>query len=158
MMELVPLNNELSIQRLEGFRVLDEEERGRLNFMKEGPGICLSDPERHILVSVAYKKIGGFSNLLLNEKDLVKNMEAGIAKAMRPFDFQKAGAVQRTVGGRAAEGFSYTYMAQSVAMYAEALLVRSGKTIFYLYLYAREELKQESIPVWEELLAGAEWS
>ena len=128
-----------------------------MRFTEEGQGECLSDPERHMIVSAAWKKIGGFSALLLNDKDLTKQMERNIGSSMRVFGYRAGGAVKRTVGGRQAEGFCYTYIAQDTAMYGESLVLRSGKTLYYFHLYAREALKEDSLPVWEALLAGTEW-
>lgn len=153
--------NELKIPCPDGFHALDDEARSRMHFAEEGPGVCLSDPERHMLISVAYKRISGLSAVLLKDRDVAKNMDGSVKKAMQPFGYKADGSVKRMVGGNATEGFCYTYTAQSIAMYGESLVLRysgkSGKSLYYFHLYAREELKAESIPVWEELLSGAEW-
>ena len=154
-METVPLN-ELTIPCPEGFHVMDEEERRGLRFADEGPAVCLSDPGRHMVVCAAAKKIGGLASFLLDDAGLVKNMETGILKAMKPFSCHYGGPVKRTAGGREAKGFCCTYTAQGTAMYGESLLLRSGRTLYYFHLYARQQLKEESLPVWEGLLGGTQ--
>ena len=146
--------NELVIPCPEGFHVLDEKERSRLNFTEGGAGECMSDPQRHIFVSAGWKKIGLFSSLLLKDQDIINSMKASIGKSMSQFGFQEGGSIKRTVGGREAEGFCYTYTTQGVAMYGETLVMKAGKTLYNFHFYAREQLKAESIPVWENLLKG----
>lgn len=148
------LNSELRLHCPDGFSILDAEERESICFTEQGPGICLSDPERHILVSVAWKKINGFSALILSNRDLVKQMEAVARQSMRPFGYDSGGKVTRTIAGKECGGFCYTYTAQSTDMYGESLLLRCGKTIYYFHLYARESLKEESLPIWKDLLAA----
>ena len=50
------LNQELNLNVPEGFHVLSEAERMRLNFIADGEGCCLQDAERHIMISVGWKK------------------------------------------------------------------------------------------------------
>ena len=60
-MEKVRISDELFIGCPEGFHVMSEEELKDMNFMAEGPGIAMKDPDRHILVSVGVQKLNGFS-------------------------------------------------------------------------------------------------
>ena len=63
-MEMKKVNEALLVSCPEGFHVMTEEERGKLKMLTDGPGICLSDPERHIMISVGYRGIGFFANLI----------------------------------------------------------------------------------------------
>ena len=149
------LDSELKMYCPDGFHVLDAEERRRIRFSEEGPGYCLSDPERHILVSVAWKKINWFSALVLSSHDLVKKSEAAVSQSMQPFGYESGGKVSRTVAGKECAGFCYTYTAQDTVMYGESLVLRHGRTVYYFHLYARDSLREESLPVWKDFLAEA---
>ncbi len=48
------------------------------------PGVCLSDPEGHITVTVGWKRAGGLAALVLSFKDGAKNLEAKLKKSMKP--------------------------------------------------------------------------
>ena len=69
-MEDVLLNNSLKLPCPEGFHVMDDEERSELNIMGNGPGVCLSNPERHIIVSIGWQQVGGLTSLLLKSGDI----------------------------------------------------------------------------------------
>ena len=155
--QTLTLNSELTLAFPDGFHVLDAEERSRIRFAEEGAGICLSDPDRHIFVSVAWKEVNGFSALILNNHDLAKHMERSVKKSMRQFGYMTGGKIRRIVGGKESEGFCYTYTAQQIRMFGESLVLRRGKTIYYFHFYVRESLKEESLPLWDSLLAAAEW-
>ncbi len=156
-MENILLNNELNLSYPEGFHVLDDEERNRLTFFEDGPGVCLSDPERHIMMSVGWKQAGGFAAMVLNSKDVAKNMEAKIRKPMKQFGYRLEGFVSREVGGKQANGFRYEYEAQGIGMFAESLAVKMNKTIYYIHFYARTALKAESLPIMEDILGSILW-
>ncbi len=53
-----------------------------MQFFGGSSGERLSDPERHILISIGWKPIGGISALLIGAKDAARKMEANIQKAM----------------------------------------------------------------------------
>ena len=72
-------------------------------------------------------------------------------------DYKAGGLLRRDVGGRTLDGFSYTYTANDIPMYGETLTVRIGRIIYYFHVYARQALKEESIPIWEDFLAAARW-
>ena len=139
----------------EGFHVMDEEEWSRMKLLADGEGAGLSDPERHIVVTLGWKQTGGFSAALLSAKDLAKNMEKQICKAMAALGCKSEGVKQRAIGGREAHGLRYGYTAQGTAMTGESWVIKEKKEILYLHGYMRTELLEASLPVWEEMLDGA---
>ena len=58
MKNYVTLNNTLQVFYPDGFHVMDEAERSKLKSLGGGPVECLSDPERHILISTGWKSVG----------------------------------------------------------------------------------------------------
>ena len=141
----------------DGFHVMNEEERGKLKILGEGQGEVLTDPDRHIILSVGWKPLPRLAGMLLSNKDLAKQMEAKIRKPMQAYGYRRTGFVSRSVGGEKAEGFTCEYESQGIGMFEESLVVKHGRNIYYLHFYARQEAKAESLPVWEEILSGAEW-
>ncbi len=149
------LNDELKLSLPDGFRVMDEAERGRLHMLAEGGGICVSDPDRHILISAGWKQAGMLAGMLVNERDLAKNMETSVSRALAQSGYRGEEAVRKTIGGLEASGFRYTYTAEGICMAGESLAFKSGKTLYYIHLYAREESREASLKIWDEILASA---
>ena len=155
-MNEITLNDRVKLIYPEGFRLLSEEERGRLRMLEEGPGLSLSDPARHMLLSLGWTRLNPLSGLL-GAYDLAKNMESRVSRAMAPYGYRREGFGSRNVGGREASGFRYEYTAENVPMYGESYALKEGRTLYYFHLYARQELKEESLPLWGRLLEEARW-
>ncbi len=151
------LNNILYIPCPEGFHVMDENERKGLTFIADGPGVCLTDPDQHIIISAGYKQASGFTSFFFNEKDAARSMEQQIAKPMAAYGYRNLGSAERMVGGRKVHGFGYIYESQGIAMYAESHVAKIGKTFYYIHYYSREALKDENMPVWEAFLNEIRW-
>ena len=153
----VTLNNALVLSYPEGFHVMDEREREKLIIMGNGPWQGLSDPKRHISITVGWKALGSLSSRLLSTGDAVKDMKARIEKPMRAFGYSPGGHLSKDVGGERAEGFCYEYKAQGVGMYAESYVIKRKKVFYYLHFYARTESKSESLDTWNDILSSASW-
>ena len=154
------MENDLNLHGLtlpipEGFHVMDEDEWSRMKLLADGEGAGLSDPERHMIVTLGYKQAGGFSAALLSAKDLAKNMEKQICKAMASLGCRSEGLRQRAVGGRDARGVRYDYTAQGTGMTGESWVIKEKREIWYLHAYMRTALLEKSLPVWKEMLDGA---
>ena len=144
----IEINHELRVFYPEGFRMMEQGERAKFNQPYEGPGECLSDPERHILISIGYQQPPKLALMLLNSKDLVKNMEPKIRKPMQPYGYKLLDFCNQAVGGEKAYGFAYEYEAQGIGMYAESYALKKGKTVYYFHFYTRKAFREESAPVW----------
>lgn len=146
------LNNEWKMTCPDGFVRLDENERRSLHFIAEGAGECLSDPERHMLVTLGWKKVSGLAVLLLSGRDLARQMEKRISAPMQPFGYRLDKWCERQLDGGLAVGFRYRYRAQETDMMGESYVLKSGKTLYYFHLYARAALEEESLACWETML------
>ena len=111
---------------------MDESEQGGMQFYGGSPGKCLSDPKRHILISIGSKSIGGITVLLVSAKDAAKRAEASIHKPMQAYGYRLNGFAAKAVGNKQAEGFGYEYEAQGVGMYGESYVVKLDRTLYYL--------------------------
>ena len=151
----VNINNEWTMEFPEGFRVLTDEERQSMNFIENGPGVCLSDPDCHITISISWKKTGLLA-ALADPKDAIKTMEAKISRPMQQFGYRRGGFFERQIGGKSFSGFQYSYTAQNTDMTGESLIGKSGKVFYYLHFYARSEMP-ESTEVWKNILDSANW-
>ena len=155
-METITLNKELTLTFPDGFHVMDDEERSRLQFFASGAGECLSDPEKHIIVSAAWA-FGGLASLLLNASDLAKGAESRISKPMAAYGYVLDGFPERQIGGVRACAYRYHYTVDSIGMNGETWVLKNRRTIYYLHFYYRAALAQESLPVVEEILGSARW-
>ena len=151
-MESITLNDELTLTYPEGFRVLTQDEMDSMQFLEKGPGTCLSDPERHILISVGWKRPGVLAGLMLNAGDLAKNSEKTIRKAMQNMGYRCRGFEKKQIAGNRAEGFGYEYSAQGVEMLGETYVTKIEKTVYYFNFYARREREAEAMTVWKQIL------
>lgn len=151
-MQEIIINDELVLCVPDGFHVMTEEERSGLQMLNGGEWIGLSDPDRHIKVSVGWKKINGFSALLLSGKDLAKNSEKSVSGPMSAYGYRLEGFLETVIAGEKAAGFRYRYDAQQIAMAAELDALKIGKSVYYFNLYSRGEHRKESAAVWQDLL------
>ena len=141
----------------EGYHVMDETERAKLRFAEEGEGVCLSAPEKHVLISLACTQVGPLLPLLLGSREIAAHASKKIEKPMALMDYKAGPLLRRTVGGEGADGFSYTYTAQDIPMYGETLVVKAGRVLYYLHFYARQALRDEIVEEWVRLLGEARW-
>lgn len=151
------LNDELCFSYHDEFREMDEAEITKLAAGGQPPQFAVTDPDRHMIITIGYRKIPGFSAMMLNEKDIAKKAEPQIAGPMKPFGYQLEGFVSEAIGNKNAEGFRYTYTAQEIAMYGETLAAKAGKNLYYIHCYFRAALKEESLKVLGEILAASSW-
>ena len=153
-METLLLNDGWRLDYPEGFHVMDESEREEIRFLGDVQGECLSDPERHILFSVAWKRIGGFAALVLSEKDIAKAMEFRVREPMEAYGYRPEGFSERRIGGRKACCFRYSYEVEGIAMRGESMAFKDGKTVWYVHFYYRREMEDGSRPLAEAMLSS----
>ena len=150
------LNQELKIVIPDGFHEMSETERGNLNLYKESPDWSITDPDRHILLSVSWKK-QALAAMLLSAREIAVKMEKSLRKPMEPYGYRLEGFLKESFDGTAAEGFRYSYTAQGIGMTGESFSVKKGKTLYYIHCYLRSELLEESLPVLKEIFASWKW-
>lgn len=150
-------NNSLSLSIPDSFRKLDEAERKKMNMLADGPGMCFSDTDRHIMISIGWKELGLLPSLLVSARDAADNAFKAVSQAMQPYGFRSRETFSEDIGGKSASGFSYEYEAQDIDMYGETCAVKHNKVLYYLHIYMRRELKGESTKIWKDILATAKW-
>ena len=129
-----------------------------MTFLEDGSVMCLSDPERHILISIAWKKLNGFAAMMLKTSEIAGNMAKQIRSGMQAFNYRQLDTVTKTVAGQNAEGVIYEYEAEGISMTGESLVLKHGKELYYFHCYARTANAAESIGLFEELIATAKIS
>ena len=157
MAQTITFHQKLKLTFPEGFREMSQAERGNLTMIAEGPGSCLTDPERHIIVSVGWRPLGRWTSLILSAKDAAKNMAGSIRNAMAPYGCRVTRASGKRIDGEGAEGVCFDYTVQEIGMYGESYVVKRDRVFYYLHVYVREEAKGESLNLWEEILSTAKW-
>ena len=151
-MDYLKISDQFKLPFPDGFRVLSQEERNKMNLLEGGECIILSDENRHMILSFGWKETGMLAAMLLSEYSLENNMESSIRQGMQPYGFQKESSLNRQIAGCNANGLRYLYTAKDTDMLGESYVLRSGRTVVYCHLYARAALRDESLPVWNELL------
>ena len=147
------INNEMNIEFPEGFRLLSAEETGKMRFYDGAEGIVFSDDDRHMKVSIGYKK-SGFASMMLSAAEVARNGEKKIREPMKAYGYRLEEWLEKEPDGKKASGFRYDYTAQETGMTGEFYVIKSGKTFYYLSFYARTARKEENLKVWNEILAS----
>ncbi|MBQ6263945.1 MAG: hypothetical protein IJK60_00660 [Clostridia bacterium] len=153
-MKTVTINNELKITYPDGFVEKTEKEKSGMNFYGSIPDLCINDPEKHITVSIAYKKYGALAAALSNRKGVVKSMSKKTAALMKEFNFRPNGFITQKAGAFTADGYGYSYDAQGINMLGRSFVVKSGRTFYYIHCYYRKELEEESLKIIDGILSG----
>lgn len=148
----VVLNECLVVTPPDGFHVMTEEERHGMTLLEDGPWVGLSDPDRHILVTMGWKQVNKLAAKMLSGRNLAENMEKQVRRAMAALGYQPDGFRERQIAGTSAHGFGYEYTAQQIDMSAESYVLKMDATLYYFHFYARSERKEESLVVWNSLL------
>lgn len=155
---MMQVNNALQFQVPDGFQEMNAEETAGMLLTEGGEGVALSSQEKHLILSVGWKKAGGFSSLVLNSGDLREKMEQSIQKAMKQLNYRETGEAEITVGGLQADGFSYQYTAvNGTEMAAESYVLKRKNDLYYFHMYSRRELVSENSALVREILRDASW-
>ena len=148
--------NEMKILYPEGFHVMDALERSELNQLGNDPSEMLFDPDRHMTVSIGWKRIG-IGARMNSVKDIMRSTEAGISKAMQPYGYKFIEDAPLEIDGEPAHCFSYEYVAKDTEMCGITVVVKHVKSLYNIHLYTRRELKEANMDAWNELLASTKW-
>ena len=157
MSNYVMIKDTLKFSYPEGFHLMEKEELSKYNSVGEGPLEGLCDPERHVIISLGWRHVGGLISMLTSPKDIARGMQKQIGRAMKSYDFRPDGSLSRNVGGETAMGFVYEYEVQGIDMHGESSVLKHGKDLFYFHIYTRTESKDENLKMWDEMLSSAAW-
>lgn len=150
----ISIENKLYMDCPEGFRQLSEEELQKMNMIARGKGLCISDSERHIVISVAWTQVNPLSSWLLGTRETAGSMARHIGKSMKPFSYYWLNNVKREIDGQVARGLDYEYVVQGINMTGESLVVKVEENLFYFHMYGRKVRRDESLAVFNEILDG----
>ena len=151
MTEKLKINDRMSVAIDDGFHVMDEDERSRWRAIGED-FVALSDPDRHLIVTIGWKEVPALALLILSPRDLAKNMEKTLAVEMKDYGYSLGGYKDRRIAGEKARGVYYSYESEGIAMAAESFVFKKGKTVYYLHLYSRAQYREENEGVWAAIL------
>ena len=154
MSETMKLNNELTVTCPDGFHVMDAEEKKKLNAIG-GIGEVITDPDRHIIISIGWKNVGGLISAMFNAKNASREVEKNYKSSMKAYGYRFGDHISRTIAGEKAEGFSFGYTAGEIEMYAESYAVKHNKEFYYIHYYSRTAVKEDNAAVLNEILDSA---
>ena len=153
----ITINDRLSMSCPEDMQILSPEEKRELDFLEVGPGECLRNQEKHILISISWKQLRGLGGSILATGDIAGGSEKQIRKAMTQYGYHMDGRISRRIGDINADGFEYTYTADGVEMFGETLVTKDRRTVYYVHFYSRQEGKEENLEVLDYMLRTARW-
>lgn len=156
-MKTVAVNHELRFSCPDGFYQMDAEERSKLNVIKDGEGESFSNPEQHMLLSIGWARHSGLLTALAGVSGAAKSMEKQISKPMQQYGYRLVTTKDAAIDGEDAKGFRYEYEAQGVQMVGESFICKRNKTMYYLHVYYRKELEEESAAIWEGIFSSMRW-
>ena len=140
----------------DGFERLSEDEVRKLNMAEEGDeGAVFRNEEEHMIVSLGYKKINGFSALMLSEAEMLDHMAKQTASLMRGFAYRETERRSDGFCGRQIPGFGYTYEVSDIQMYGRSYLMKEKSDCHYLHFYFRKEGYDEGNRLVETILKNA---
>lgn len=156
-METITISSHLILSAPDGFRKMTEEELSNQSFYKQAPQWAVTDPDRHMILSAASQTLNGFSALLLNAKDIVKQSSQKLSDLLKPYGYRADRLRTVAVGGEPGEALRYYYCREGIEMTGDMIVVKKGKTVYHIYSYMRTEAAGSSSGVLSQLLEEAEW-
>jgi hypothetical protein len=150
----ISLDKRLYMDCPDGFRRLTEEELQKMNLVAGGKGLCISDPNRHIVITVTWTQGNVLTSWLMGTREAAGSMARHIGKSMKKFNYVWLDDVKRTVDGQTARGIDYEYVVNGINMTGESLVIKMEENIFYFHMYARKARRAESLAVFHEILDG----
>lgn len=153
-MNLISINDRYTLPVPDGFHVLEAEEKQKLSVMGGGDWMGLSDPGRHLLMTLGWKKVGVLPSKLLNSRSLAKAMEKKIRGGLRTMHYMLEGFRSHPIAGLSADGFRCKYVAQGIPTGAESYVAKDENVLYYFHFYYRAEQEEASLARWEEILAS----
>ena len=157
-MNRILINDSLDLCLPDGFHVMDVAERSSLKLLNDGPSEFVTDPDRHITLSVGWRKAPLISYLLLNTKDAAKAAERSISGPMGDYGYESLGHTSAVIGGLELAGFCFRYTASGIAMMGEILVAKHSGHFYYFNYYTREALWEENLSVYRLLLSESKWT
>ncbi len=148
----ISIENRLYMDCPEGFHELTEEERKGMNFAADEKVMAISDPVRHIIITVAWAQISGLNAWLLGRREVSWNMSRQIEKKLKKFSFVWLADIKRDIDGRLARGMDYEYVANRIHMSCESLVIKSEENLYYFHMYASKIRRDESLEIFNEIL------
>ncbi|MBE6016303.1 MAG: hypothetical protein E7233_01665 [Lachnospiraceae bacterium] len=153
---MITINNELELSIPEDFREMSADEKAGLQMSSHGESICLKAPERHMVISIGWKKNGLLSKLL-SGGDFAEELDSCYRKAMKPFGYRRTDDISREVDGVKADGIRYEYTAQDIGMTGESMGLKKDNEIYYFHVYYRTMYSDTGRDVWNGILDSAKW-
>ena len=152
-MEII-INGQLKITLPDGFHVLDEEELKRFFIDDHAEKWAAQDKNAHVLVAVYWRKLNFFTNLLADERSILKGAQAKIQKGLAAADYKRGEYYDDVICGKKACSFDYSYVMEGIAHSAKATVVKGKNNCYVVYYFTHTDKKAENESL-REKLAGS---
>ncbi len=149
-MENAKINNELTLQYPDGFHEMTEEDLKKY-FVTDGNRWGIHDPERHVVISVAWTR-STFLSYLTDAKSVVGGSERCMKSNLK--SYQRIGKLSTEIASKKASGIAFQYHPTdaNIIQYSEMLAFRQ-KNMFYVIVYLTHKDKNSDChPLFDDLL------
>ena len=155
-MEQLTIGKRFTLTCPEGFRPVTKEERDRFHMPESDDSLGLIREDDRIVASMGWKEVSAFAGVLLHIISPAASVEASVSRDMAGYGYRKEKSLSREIGDQKAEGFRYTYTAGDNFMVGESYVIRSGRSLTFFHVYLPDELREQGLARWNELLDAVE--
>ena len=159
-MTKVQVTDQVSLSVPEGFHIMDEDEI-KTTFPNQTclPMWVMKDPERHIMVTLSWKKAMMLAAMLVGAKDMAVKLKKQYVKRTRglAYNYQINEVRPISIGHEEGYGFDMTYEVQGIHTCAETACVKHKSFFCYVSVYYRESMKEESLKTIQEIYQSFEF-
>ena len=156
-MEETVLNKELAMIVPEGFEPMSDEEKAQLSTPYGAPAWCVKDPDRHMILSIAWKR-SFFASMIVNARETAQKMEGKLHQLMQDMGYERRQFIEEDLDGIPCHGFRYGYDTSDVRMAAQSMVLKKDGTFYYIHGYMRDALLEQSQPVLDAFLKSIRWT
>lgn len=156
-MEKTVINGEINVLVPDGFAVMDREELARV-YKKDNDRFWgmkkTGSPEEGIYVIVDWEDYNPLVLMLLSAKDIARRNEQIHAGVYADYGYRKGTVFERTVCGRKAAGYRFSYSVKGKDLRASSILFKHGSRV-YKFTCAADTADETAGPVFESFLDSA---
>ena len=158
-MNQTTINDEIRITLPEEFHLMDPEEKKRIYAMSAvTPEWSARDAQRHMLISVSWKRTNAVLASMACSMDGAKGYEKRVRVVLRERNYRFGEYLKEELGEKTAFGFTFRYQGNEGELLNRTMMVRSGGCIYYLTSQIRADGEDESKAVMDGIWRSISWS
>lgn len=152
-MQSTVINGELKVTYPDNFKEMSQEEIERKTGTAYPDKWVISDEEKHMSISIIWKKSGAILSALANAKDISKANASKLKNTLKNNDYELEESFETEVCGIKTYGLRYSYTAKGKRQQGQAVVLKNKRVCYTISFYIRKENEAELAPVFEQFLA-----